>query len=130
MYMRSQGVCTTIAMLIVIYLNAHLLTDGKLRGSSIFVLSTRKFRKVIYFSSMSAEMSSAEISASGSFNYKFSGSEHCRATMYYNPSWSPYRDSDDEFLLFSHRRHGGTLCQAGRTLRGFTDARPSPRANQ
>jgi len=62
-------------------------TSSKLRGSSI-VLNTRKFRNVIYSSSMSNEMS-VEISASSSFNYKFSESRHCRATMYYNPSWSP-----------------------------------------
>lgn len=63
---------------------------------------------------------STEISASGSFNYKFARSRHCRATMYYNPSWSPRRDSDDEFLLFSHRRHGGTLPYAsGRNFARF-----------
>lgn len=62
------------------------LAGSKLRDSSI-VLNTRKFRNVIYSSSMSNEMST-EISASSSFNYKFSESRHCRATMYYNPSWS------------------------------------------
>lgn len=124
---ERESECLSCCLLIIIS------AGSKLRGNSA-VLNTRKFRNVIYSSSMSAEMS-AEISASGSFNYKFVESQHCRATMYYNPSCSLYRDSDDEFLLFSHRRReGGDGRQypmaAGRTLCGFTDAQPSPQANQ
>lgn len=86
-----------------------------------------KFRNVIYSSSMSAEMSAPRFHQVAHL-ITSSPSQHCRATMYYNPSWSPRRDSD-EFLLFSHRRHGGTLCQRQNFAR-FRWCPASPQANQ